>query len=54
MWMKRCTKYKVDVTKPKIYQFFDLPFYDNIENSLDMKRSGCSKRRSSIVYDLQK
>lgn len=51
MWMHRCTRYKVDVTKPKIYQYFDLPFYDTIENSMT-RNVACHKR--NIVYDLQK
>lgn len=38
--MKRCNKYKVDATQPKIYQFFDLPFYDTIDKS-SLERSSC-------------
>lgn len=48
--MSRCTKYRVDVTKPKIYQYFDLPFYNTLDRSLNMARSACNSK--SLIYKL--
>lgn len=57
LWMKRCSKYKVDVTKPKQYQFFDLPFWDTVEQveeNLMTKRSACQKRQGAGVTAVAK
>lgn len=29
IFIRRCVKYLVDVIKPKSFQWFDLPFYDD-------------------------
>lgn len=29
IFIRRCVKYLVDVVKPKSFQWFDLPFYDD-------------------------
>lgn len=32
LFLRRCTKYIVDKSKPPIYQWFDLPFFDDDTN----------------------
>lgn len=36
-FMKRCVEYIVDASQPKLYQYFDLPFYNDSDDFLNRK-----------------